>query len=47
VNLGFPIIKHAVTSQIRFWFGEDTEPVGIGPEVADHYELAVEIAVRD
>jgi len=47
VNLGFPIIKHAVTSQIRFWFGDDAEAIGIGPEVADQYELAVEIAVRD
>ena len=47
VNLGFPLIKHAVTAQIRFWFGDDAEPIGIGPEVADQYELAVEIAVRD
>ncbi|MBM3827256.1 MAG: hypothetical protein FJW09_01290 [Actinobacteria bacterium] len=47
VNLGFPIIKHAVTSQIRFWFGDDAEAIGIGPEVADQYELAVEIVVRD
>jgi predicted dienelactone hydrolase len=47
VDLGFPLIKHAVTAQIRFWFGDDAEPIGIGPEVADQYELAVEIAVRD
>ena len=46
VNLGFPIIRHAVTAQIRFWFGDDSEPVGLGVDVADKYDLAIEIAEK-
>ncbi|MFM8847826.1 MAG: hypothetical protein ACKOHN_07225, partial [Actinomycetota bacterium] len=46
VETGFPIIRHAVTAQIRYWFGEDPEPVGIGPDVSDKYDLAVEIAEK-
>ncbi|MEY2643306.1 MAG: hypothetical protein RLZZ368_1953, partial [Actinomycetota bacterium] len=46
VNLGFPIIRHAVTAQIRFWFGDDSEPVGLGADVADKYDLAIEIAEK-
>lgn len=46
VETSFPIIRHAVTAQIRFWFGEDPEPVGIGPDVSDKYDLAVEIAEK-
>ena len=43
VELGFPIIKHAVTAQLRFWFGDDTTPVGLDNSVSDQYELAVSI----
>ena len=46
VAVGFPIIRHAITAQLRAWFGEDPEVIGIGPEVADSYDLAVEIAVK-
>ena len=42
----FPIIRHAVTAQLRAWFGIDASPVGLGPEVADAYSLAVEIAEK-
>ena len=38
----FPIIRHAVASQLVAWF-EGTDPVGLGPEVADAYDVAVEI----
>jgi dienelactone hydrolase len=43
VEKGFPIIRHAVTAQLRFWFGADAQPVGLGPEVAAQYELPVVI----
>jgi hypothetical protein len=42
----FPIVRHAVTAWIRALFGVDAEPVGLGPEVADAYSVAVEIDVR-
>jgi len=42
----FPIIRHAVTAQLRVWFGIDASPVGLGPEVAGAYSLAVEIAEK-
>lgn len=42
----FPIIRHATTAQLLHWFGVDAEPVGIGPEVADAYDVAVEIQVK-
>ncbi|MEY3342288.1 MAG: hypothetical protein RLZZ269_2199 [Actinomycetota bacterium] len=42
----FPIIRHAVTAQLRAWFGIDASPVGLGPEVAGAYSLAVEIAEK-
>ena len=43
VDLGFPIIKHAVTAQILNWFGVDAEPVGLDDSVAGAYDLAVTI----
>lgn len=43
VEKGFPIIRHAVTAQLRYWFGADDEPIGLGPEVGSAYELAVVI----
>jgi len=43
----FPMINHAVTSWLRSLFGVDSEPVGLGPEVADAYAVPVEIQVRD
>jgi dienelactone hydrolase len=46
VETSFPIIRHAVTSQLRFWLGEDAQPVGLGPEVASAYELAVVIEAK-
>jgi len=42
----FPIIRHAVTAQLRVWFGIDASPVGLGPEAASAYSLAVEIAEK-
>ena len=42
----FPIILHAVTAWIRHEVGIDAEPVGLGPEVADAYEVTVEIDER-
>lgn len=47
VSVGFPVIRHAVTAQIRAWFGIDKQPVGLGPDVASKYELAVTIDVKD
>jgi pimeloyl-ACP methyl ester carboxylesterase len=43
----FPIINHAVTSWLRSLFGVDSEPVGLGPVVADDYAVPVDIQVRD
>ena len=42
----FPMIRHGVTSWIRNLFGIDPKPVGIGPEVADAYDVAVTIEQR-
>jgi predicted dienelactone hydrolase len=47
VELGFPIIKHAVTAQLRFWFGDDATPVGLDSSVSDQYVLAVSIDSKD
>lgn len=47
VDLGFPIIKHAVTAQLRYWFGDDATPVGLDSSVADQYDLAVTIDTKD
>ena len=47
VALGFPIIKHAVTAQIRYWFGDDSAPMGLDNLVADQYDLGVEINSKD
>ena len=47
VDLGFPIIKHAVTAQLRYWFGDDSAPVGLDSSVGDQYELAVTIESKD
>jgi len=47
VELGFPIIKHAVTAQLRYWFGDDSAPVGLDSSVGDQYELAVTIESKD
>lgn len=47
VEVTFPIINHAVTSWFRSLFGIDASPVGLGPDVADAYEVAVEIQLRD
>lgn len=46
VEKGFPIIRHAVTAQLRYWFGLDDEPVGLGPDVSSAYELAVVIEAK-
>lgn len=42
----FPVVRHAVTAWIRALFGIDAEPIGLGPEVADAYSVAVEIDAR-
>jgi len=47
VDLGFPIIRHAVTAQLRFWFGDDASPMGLDADVADQYELAIDIDSKD
>jgi predicted dienelactone hydrolase len=47
VELGFPIIKHAVTAQLRYWFGDDATPVGLDSSVSDQYALAVSIDSKD
>ena len=47
VDLGFPIIRHAVTAQLRFWFGDDASPMGLDTDVADQYELAIDIDSKD
>ena len=46
VEMGFPIIKHAVTAQLRNWFGDDARPLGLDASVADQYELAVVIEAK-
>lgn len=43
----FPMINHAVTSWLRSLFGVDSQPVGIGPAVADDYSVAVDIQVKE
>jgi predicted dienelactone hydrolase len=43
----FPVINHAVTSWLRSLFGIDAERIGLGPEVAGEYPVAVDIQVRD
>lgn len=43
----FPIIRHAVTAQIRYWFGDDAEPIGLGPESGDAYSVSVDISSKD
>jgi hypothetical protein len=35
-----------VTAQLRYWFGDDVAPVGLGPDVANAYSVAVEIAEK-
>lgn len=47
VDLGFPIIRHAVMAQLRFWFGDDASPMGLDADVADQYELAIDIDSKD
>ena len=47
VDLGFPIIRHAVMAQLRFWFGDDPSPMGLDADVAAQYELAVTIESKD
>ena len=47
VDLGFPIIRHAVVAQLRFWFGDDASPMGLDADVADQYELAINIDSKD
>ena len=47
VDLGFPIIRHAVTAQLRFWFGDDASPMGLDTDVADQYKLAIDIDSKD
>lgn len=47
VDLGFPIIRHAVMAQLRFWFGDDASPMGLDADVADQYELAINIDSKD
>ena len=47
VDLGFPIIRHAVVAQLRFWFGDDASPMGLDTDVANQYELAIDIDSKD
>ena len=43
VDTTFPIINHAVTAWLRNLFGVDSDPVGLGPEVAGEYVATIEI----
>jgi hypothetical protein len=43
VTISFPIIRHAVTAQLKFWFGDDRSPIGLGSDVSSAYDLAVAI----
>jgi dienelactone hydrolase len=43
----FPVIDHAITSWLRNLFGVDSEPVGLGPSVADAYIVPVDIVVKN
>lgn len=47
VEQTFPIVRHAVTAFVRRLTGIDGEAIGLGPEVADAYSVAVEILQRD
>lgn len=46
VEQAWPIIRHGVTSWLRWQLGLDAEPVGFGPEVADAFELPVTVVER-
>lgn len=46
VNTTFPLIRHAVTSWLRWQFGVDAEPVGLDDSVADQYPTPVEITQK-
>lgn len=37
----FPVVRHTVTAWLRWLFGEDAEPVGLGAVPAGAYKLAV------
>ena len=39
----FPVVRHVVTAWLRQALGLDAVPVGLGPDVADAYPVAVEI----
>ncbi len=39
----FPVVRHVVTAWLRQALGLDADPVGLGPDVADAYPVAVEI----
>jgi dienelactone hydrolase len=41
VEQAFPIVRHGVTSWLRWLFGEDAELVGFDPEAIEEFELAV------
>jgi predicted dienelactone hydrolase len=46
IEQALPIVRHGVTSWLRFLFGEDGAPVGLGPEVDGAYELGVVVEER-
>lgn len=35
------MIRHVVTSLLRWRFGEDAAPVGLGPALGEAYDLGV------
>ncbi|HVL53374.1 MAG TPA: hypothetical protein VM344_03860, partial [Vitreimonas sp.] len=42
----FPIIRHAVTAELRHRFGIDAEPVGLDAEAAAEHAVDVEVAEK-
>lgn len=46
VEDGFPIIRHAVTSWLRWLFEEDAEPVGLDAEVEGAFDLGITVETK-
>jgi predicted dienelactone hydrolase len=42
----FPVVRHVVTAWLRQALGLDAEPVGLGPDVAGSYPVAVQIETK-
>ena len=42
----WPVIKHVVTAWLRNLFGIDNQPVGLGADVANQYNVGIRIEAR-